>query len=233
MKKKSISFENYLEICQKKKEENFTLDRPISTRLSFLFYKYNLFTANQVTLINGLILICSILVARNWNLFISYLMFGLYTILDCVDGELARAQKTAGNSGQFLENFIDVIFISTLSSYTLFVLTTFIDVNLKIILITTITLLFSYLNQTLLINEPFLKDNEVRISLSTKKLLLGTKYKKSIFGGQSFLIFFMLYFINSAPQNLTNFYLLYIAISLYFLSNLKFWIPVFLKSLKK
>jgi len=93
----------------------------ISSRISPVFIKTSL-TPNQVTFISGILgVIGACILAFNSYplLIISAILIQLYTILDLVDGDIARAKKMQSYFGMWLDIFFDklidfliVIFLS-------------------------------------------------------------------------------------------------------------------------
>ena len=89
--------------------------RTISLPISYFLYSKTRISANQVTVLSIIcFLILPYLVLLNQP-FIAILLFGVYSLLDCVDGELARALSTASPRGAYLEIFGDTLSIFNLA----------------------------------------------------------------------------------------------------------------------
>lgn len=85
------------------------LNRPVSTRISRVL-AYTSVTPNQFTIITGLVgLATGVFAAMGgyWNFLIAGALFHLTSVLDGVDGELARLKFKSSPFGQWLDTLVD------------------------------------------------------------------------------------------------------------------------------
>ncbi len=85
------------------------LNRPISTRVSRILAR-TVVTPNQFTIVTGLLgLLCgfSLSLGGYYNYLIGAFLFHLTSVLDGVDGELARLKFQSSDFGQWLDTLVD------------------------------------------------------------------------------------------------------------------------------
>jgi phosphatidylglycerophosphate synthase len=84
------------------------IQRNISIYFTKFFIKLGL-TANQVTVLNLLFTFGGVYSLFTKNYLIAFVLYQLYFIIDCSDGELARYYNTASGRGLFLDRMVHVV----------------------------------------------------------------------------------------------------------------------------
>lgn len=114
-----MEFETYKKIASRPDAAQSFLEsalfRALTLRISFLIFKKTRLSANSITIFSATFFIVLYLLAY-WSSVNTLFLVGffLYTILDNVDGELARARSTQSDLGAALESLVD----STLLIFT-------------------------------------------------------------------------------------------------------------------
>jgi phosphatidylglycerophosphate synthase len=112
------SIRDLRKICQKKYKDfgrgypiwEF-LDRKISIHFTKLFLLAGI-SANQATFISTLVGISAsyfLAVGPNWFPIIAGLLFRLWSVLDCTDGEIARYNKTMSVKGEYIDRLSNTV----------------------------------------------------------------------------------------------------------------------------
>ena len=150
------NYKNFLEFSSDVfPEEKLLIDpylsrfyRPFSLRLSWLFYKTNI-TPNFVTVLQiiiGLGACLSIALFPRQNVFIAgVIVLHLAYLLDCCDGEIARAKKMDSLEGVFLDKFAHAITMpSIFMAVSLYYCKFFVDYQFFILLISFLSSLCTF-----------------------------------------------------------------------------------------
>ena len=84
------------------------INRPISTRISSFIIRHSIpITPNQASLISFLVALTCLPIIMAGHLWLGGILAQLSSILDGVDGELARARGLASRRGGFLDSMLD------------------------------------------------------------------------------------------------------------------------------